>query len=83
MTLLTPKSTAPDVVNWAIPNNDPAMPVNTAGAEYSAARSRHTGGVNVSLCDGSVRFIGNTITLGTWAAMGTMNGGEVVDGSNF
>jgi prepilin-type N-terminal cleavage/methylation domain-containing protein/prepilin-type processing-associated H-X9-DG protein len=78
MTLLTPNSSAPDVVNWAIPTNDPAMPVTTAGSEYSAARSRHSGGVNASLCDGSVRFVSNSISLGTWMALGTMNGGEVI-----
>src|SRR5207248_2635065 len=78
MTLTTPNSTAPDVVNWAIPNGDPLMPVTTAGLEYSAARSRHAGGINAALCDGSVRFISNTIDLKTWQAMGTMNGGEVV-----
>ena len=82
MTFLTPNSSAPDVVNWAIPNSDPLMPVNTAGAEYSAARSRHTGGVNASLCDGSVRFVSNSITLATWQALGTMNGGEVL-GSDY
>jgi prepilin-type N-terminal cleavage/methylation domain-containing protein/prepilin-type processing-associated H-X9-DG protein len=82
MTLLTPNSSAADVVNWAIPNHDPLMPVNTAGAEYSAARSRHTGGVNAALCDGSVRFVSNSISLGTWQALGTMNGGEVI-GNDF
>jgi prepilin-type N-terminal cleavage/methylation domain-containing protein/prepilin-type processing-associated H-X9-DG protein len=78
MTLTTPNSSAPDVVNWAIPNNDPAMPVTTAGAEYSAARSRHTGGVNVSMCDGSIHFVSNSISLATWQAAGTENGGEVL-----
>jgi prepilin-type N-terminal cleavage/methylation domain-containing protein/prepilin-type processing-associated H-X9-DG protein len=78
MTITTPNSTAPDVVNWAIPNNDPLMPVTTAGSEYSAARSRHTGGVNVALCDGSIRFVRQTIALSTWQALGTMDGGEVV-----
>jgi len=79
MTLTTPNSSAADVVNWAIPNNDPLMPVNTAGSEYSAARSRHTGGVNVAMCDGSVRFIENSIPLAIWQALGTMNGGEAVE----
>ena len=46
------------------------------GLEFSAARSRHTGGVNVGMCDGSIRFISNSIDLATWQAMGTMNGGE-------
>ncbi len=78
MTLLTPNSSVPDVVNWAIPTNDPAMPVTTAGQEYSAARSRHTNGVNAALCDGSVRFVSNSISLQTWMALGTMNGGEVL-----
>jgi prepilin-type N-terminal cleavage/methylation domain-containing protein/prepilin-type processing-associated H-X9-DG protein len=78
MTLTTPNSSAPDVSNWAIPTGDPLMPVSTAGAEYSAARSRHTGGVNAALCDGSVRFVSNTVSLYTWQALGTMNGGEVL-----
>jgi prepilin-type N-terminal cleavage/methylation domain-containing protein/prepilin-type processing-associated H-X9-DG protein len=78
MTITTPNSTAPDVCNWAIQNGDPLMPVNTAGLEYSAARSRHAGGVNAALCDGSVRFVSKQIPLATWQALGTMNGGEAV-----
>jgi prepilin-type processing-associated H-X9-DG protein len=80
MTRNTPNSTAADVVNWAV-GNDPAMPYSTAGSQHNAARSRHTGGVNVALCDGSIRFVSNTIAIGTWQALGTMDGGEVV--SNF
>jgi prepilin-type N-terminal cleavage/methylation domain-containing protein/prepilin-type processing-associated H-X9-DG protein len=77
-TLNTPNSTAADVVNWAIPNGDPRMPVSTAGSQHNAARSRHTGGVNVLLCDGSVRFVSDTIALGTWQALGPMDGREIV-----
>ncbi|WP_437187287.1 DUF1559 domain-containing protein [Planctomicrobium sp. SH668] len=55
--------------------------------------SRHTGGVNVGMMDGSVRFISSNIDtgnqnaravssgpspFGTWGNMGTPNGGEVV-----
>ena len=40
--------------------------------------SGHTNGVNVLFCDGSVHFITNAISLTTWRAMGTRNGGEVV-----
>jgi prepilin-type processing-associated H-X9-DG protein len=43
-----------------------------------AARSRHTGGVNVALCDGSTQFIANSIAWSVWQALGTSNGGEVV-----
>ncbi len=42
-----------------------------------AATSRHSGGVNVMLGDGSVRFVASTIDLFTWRAMGTKDGGEV------
>ncbi len=80
MTVTTPNTTAPDVVNWASPVPDPdrMMPVTTAGQQYNAARSRHPGGVNAALCDGSVRFVTDTIALATWQALGSMDGGEAV-----
>jgi hypothetical protein len=34
------------------------------------------------LCDGSVRFVANGISLSTWRAVATRSGGEVV-GSDF
>jgi prepilin-type processing-associated H-X9-DG protein len=43
-----------------------------------AARSRHPGGVQVALCDGSVRFVENGIALDTWRALSTTRGGEVI-----
>lgn len=48
------------------------------GGEAYAARSYHTGGVHVGLCDGSVRFVGNQISTGIWQALGSINGGEVI-----
>jgi prepilin-type N-terminal cleavage/methylation domain-containing protein/prepilin-type processing-associated H-X9-DG protein len=54
-------------------------PAATAGSvEYYGARSRHNTGVNVSMCDGSGRFVSNSISLTTWMAVGSMNGGEVL-----
>ena len=38
--------------------------------------SRHPGGVNVALGDGSVRFVPNSVNLVAWRALGTRNGGE-------
>jgi len=43
-----------------------------------AARSRHTGGVNVAFCDASVHFVTNSVAWTTWQALGTSQGGEVV-----
>jgi prepilin-type N-terminal cleavage/methylation domain-containing protein/prepilin-type processing-associated H-X9-DG protein len=44
----------------------------------STARSYHTGGVNLLLADGSVRFVRNAIPLATWRALSTRNAGEVL-----
>jgi prepilin-type processing-associated H-X9-DG protein len=40
--------------------------------------SYHTGGVNVLMGDGDVRFIADGISLTTWRAMGTRNGGDIL-----
>jgi prepilin-type N-terminal cleavage/methylation domain-containing protein/prepilin-type processing-associated H-X9-DG protein len=47
----------------------------------TSARSNHTGGVNLLLCDGSVRFIRNSVSLVSWQALATRAAGEVV--ANF
>ncbi|MDR1493565.1 MAG: DUF1559 domain-containing protein [Planctomycetaceae bacterium] len=45
---------------------------------FLAARSYHTGGVNVLLCDGSVRRISDTIQPNSWKALSTISNGEIV-----
>ncbi|QDT65394.1 DUF1559 domain-containing protein [Calycomorphotria hydatis] len=42
------------------------------------ARSRHTGGVNALMADGSVHFINDNIDNGTWQMLGARNDGGVV-----
>lgn len=59
------------------PENPPYL-TTVAGYTYKSARSRHPGGVNVIMADSSLRFVQNDIALATWRAMGTMNGGEVI-----
>ena len=46
------------------------------GATTMAATSEHPGGVNVGIADGSVRFVGETVSNDVWWAVGTRNGGE-------
>jgi len=57
--------------------------VNAIHDHYSTATSNHSGGVNVTLADGSVRFIKNTISYATWWALGTKAGGEVVSSDSY
>ena len=42
------------------------------------ANSAHSNGVNMMLCDGSVRFVSNSVNLATWRALGTRMGSEIV-----
>lgn len=42
------------------------------------ATSRHTGGVQVLMCDGAVRFTSENIDVGVWRAVGTRDGQEVI-----
>jgi prepilin-type processing-associated H-X9-DG protein len=47
------------------------------------ASSLHPGGVSVGLCDGSVRFVKDTIDRPTWRALGSMKGGEVISADSY
>ena len=67
---LTPNSSTYDCLNSA----------NNVGLK--TARSRHTSGVNLLLCDGSVHFVSNSVTQATWRALATRAGGDLV-GSDF
>ena len=47
------------------------------------ASSHHPGGVNVLMGDGSVKFVKDSVSLATWRALGTRNGGEVISSDSF
>ncbi len=45
--------------------------------------SRHPGGVNALMGDGTVRFIKDSVNITTWRALGTRNGGEVISADAY
>ena len=49
----------------------------------SPPTSFHQGGVNVTMCDGSVRFIKDTTNLYTWWAIGTRASNEPMNANSF
>jgi prepilin-type processing-associated H-X9-DG protein len=55
----------------------------SAGGGMMAARSRHSGGVNTMMGDGSVRFVKSTINQSTWWFIGTKAGGETVSSDSY
>lgn len=83
----TPNSSVPDDITfWCppsanlpeknLPCNDPGfIPTNSHNI---ASRSRHTGGVQSVLCDGSVRFFSENIDLSIWQGLTTRAGGETL-----
>jgi len=92
-TRATPNSSSPDVLsdeennNWCDKgHNQPGdnLPCTTTafcaphiGDAHAASRSRHPGGVQIVLADGSVQFIEDFIDLDVWRGMATIAGGEV------
>ena len=48
------------------------------GRIATTANSQHTGGVQLVLCDGSVRFVSETLDVNTWRSLGSRDGGEVL-----
>ena len=79
-----PNTTVPDrIYDAGYCNNQPAqnMPCAVSSSDHPtrfASRSRHPGGVQVALCDGSVRFIPQTVNLTVWRGLGTSAGAETI-----
>jgi prepilin-type N-terminal cleavage/methylation domain-containing protein/prepilin-type processing-associated H-X9-DG protein len=66
----------PNVKKWDCGNDSYLV-------SHTAARSNHPGGVNVVFCDGSVKFIKDTINPTTWLALGSKAGGEVISADAY
>ena len=47
------------------------------------ASSYHPGGANTLFCDGTVRFVKGSISMATWWALGTRNGGETASADSY
>jgi prepilin-type processing-associated H-X9-DG protein len=51
-------------------------PTQYTAVGFRAARSLHHGGVNLAMCDGSVRFVRDNVDVNVWRAVATRAGGE-------
>jgi prepilin-type N-terminal cleavage/methylation domain-containing protein/prepilin-type processing-associated H-X9-DG protein len=85
---LLPNTTRPDLMQGSRYCVYPYManpPCAASGGNYYvyASRSRHRGGVNVVMGDGSVRFIQNSVNPQTWMALSTTKGQEVISGDSY
>jgi len=76
----TPNSPTYDCFSY-IPTGPPEQLYTALG--WRAARSRHNGGVNLALTDGSVRFVSDTVSRDAWRAISTRSGGETIADPSF
>jgi len=75
----SPNDPTPDLVRWCSGNDPPqvgCIEITTKNTVVHTSRSYHSVGVTVGLCDGSVRFVSDSIDLDVWHALGTPKGGE-------
>ncbi len=85
----TPNSPVPDDFRSSMCDSFPRGPCVGTYPDWSTrkviltARSNHSGGVNVLMGDGSVRFVTDSVELATWQALSSPAGREVIDGSAF
>src|SRR5262249_16093996 len=78
MTINTPNNGIDEISFSTYCQSTPKLPCTVRLNGRVTARSGHRNGVNVSLADGSVRFVSNSIPLTVWQAVSTINGRETV-----
>ena len=83
-TRLGPNSQAPDYGRCVhTPLKAPCIDATDTANHYIGSRSRHPGGINALLCDGSVRFFKDSINLASWQALSTKGSGEIISSDAF
>lgn len=92
ITLLSNQSLSNSGIPWLVGSADNFVgyqhiaPPNDRSCLYPPARSSvtanslHSGGVNLGFADGSIRFMRSNVDVTLWRALGTRNGGEVLNG---
>jgi prepilin-type N-terminal cleavage/methylation domain-containing protein/prepilin-type processing-associated H-X9-DG protein len=60
---------------------------NAPGCRFSAAaegfKSRHAGGANFLMCDGSVKFLKASISMAVYCALGSRAGNEIISADSY
>jgi prepilin-type N-terminal cleavage/methylation domain-containing protein len=60
---------------------NPQFGATVANCNYAQCQGFSSGGILVSLCDGSVRLVNSSVTNYSWSSALTPSGGEVLDSS--
>jgi len=76
-------------LHYGTPNtlncHDPADGNPTFGGYFGTAppNSNHSGGVNMCMSDGSVKFVKDSVSQASWWGLGTRSGGEVISSDSY
>jgi prepilin-type N-terminal cleavage/methylation domain-containing protein/prepilin-type processing-associated H-X9-DG protein len=88
MAYTPPNSRFPDWIQssycqYPYASNPPCTKASGSQPYFNASRSRHPGGVNALMADGSVKFAKDTVNVNTWRALSTSQGGEVISADAY